>query len=271
MFSSVLEESRSKVFVVGPDLVAQEARRRTKAQAWPILLNPPLRAGHSSTGWTWRFRPQVTLIVQDDAARILDTHCGNFYALDPIGTRMLFATLEAGSEAMARTLARDYQVPEEQVGKDWAVLVEGLHQAGLTESVRLQPGTRRPPGGFRIWVWLTLAWLSFSLLGWERTLRVWRRRSPSPVVGAPAQCQAIVAEVDRLVRRLASRHPLNPQCKERALVSWHVLRRMGLPARLLMGVMLYPFTAHAWAECQGQIVGDDRGRCEHFVPVAVYE
>ena len=32
-----------------------------------------------------------------------------------------------------------------------------------------------------------------------------------------------------------------------------------------------PFTAHAWAECQGRIVGDDRARCEQFVPVAIYE
>ena len=45
----------------------------------------------------------------------------------------------------------------------------------------------------------------------------------------------------------------------------------GLPARLVMGVALYPFEAHAWTECGDRIVGDDRARCAQFAPVSVYE
>jgi transglutaminase superfamily protein/coenzyme PQQ synthesis protein D (PqqD) len=271
MYASILEASRRKVVIVRPGVVGPGAERRTESgRPWPVLFRgAPPADGRGACG-AWRFRPQVTLVVQDDAARVLDTQGGSFHALDPTGTRMLLTTLEAGPEAMVRALARECRVPEEQVRGDWVALVQALHQAGLTEPVQVRPAIRRLPGGWRLWVRLTLAWLSFALLGWERTLNLWRRPVP-PVVWGPDAGEAVLAAVDGLVRRVAGRHPLNPQCKERALVSWHLLRRMGLPARLVMGVMLYPFAAHAWAECQGRVVGDDPGRCEQFVPVAIYE
>jgi hypothetical protein len=271
MCVNVVEESCRKVVVLGPDFLAREPGRLTEPpQRWPSL-DRSLDTDRSEVAWAWRLRPQVTLIVQDGMARILDGHRGTFYALDPIGTRMLFAALEAGTGAMVRRVALDYGVSEEQVGKDWTALVEVLHGAGLAEAVRLRRGPRQPPGALRTWMGLTLARLSFALLGWERTLVVWRRWSRPRDTWASEECQPIIAAVDQVVRRVAGRHPLNPQCKERALVSWSVLRRMGLPARLCMGVLLSPFTAHAWTECRGQVVGDDRDRCEQFVPVAIHD
>src|SRR5438309_3641451 len=128
-----LGESRSRVVVVRPD-----PAHRT---LWPALLD---RSGHAAgDSEATRLRPQVTLIVQDEAARVLDTHCGNFYALDAIGTRMLFATLERGAEAMVCTLARDFAVPETQVREDWTTLVRELANAGLTETVRCQSRASR--------------------------------------------------------------------------------------------------------------------------------
>jgi hypothetical protein len=278
MYCNFLEESRSKVVVVGPEQFSPEPGwRRSRSPSWPVLLDRALPSGvegqepAAPQGSLRRFRPQVTLIVQDEAARVLDTRSGRFYALDAIGTRMLFTALEMGAETMVRALAPAYQVPESQVFKDWRALVAGLHKAGLTEAVRLSPHPPPAPGGLGIWVQLTLACLSFWLLGWERTLSIWRRRSHRHAVRMPDDWPAMVAQVDGPLRRIASRHPLNPQCKERALVSWHLLKRRGLPARLFMGVMLYPFAAHAWTECHGQVVGDDQARCEQFVPVAIYE
>jgi Transglutaminase-like superfamily len=272
MGGSGLEANQNKVKVFGPDLVAHEAGRPIATRRpWPILLSRFPPAGRPGASCCWRLRAQVTLIVQDGVARVLDTRCGNFYALDLVGTRMLLTSLETSPEAMIRALSRVFQVPEKQVREDWTALVDGLHQAGLTEVHRLQTELGLGPGGFKIWVSLTLARLSFLLFGWERTVRLWRWRSPARLSLAAANVQAVVAAVDVGVRRMASRHLLNPQCKERALVCWSVLRRMGLPMRLVMGIMLYPFAAHAWAECQGQIVGDERARCEQFVPVATYE
>lgn len=262
----VLEQSRDYVVVIGSDLRPRD-RHAAANPPWPVLLDRQSAPKHR----TWRFRPQVTLIVQDDSVRALDTHGGNFYALEQIGSRMLLATLQRGSEAMVRDLARIYQVPESGLRDDWIALVEQLHRAGLTEKVRLKSRPLALPGRFRIWLRLTLAWLCFVLFGWEKTVRIWSRRSRRIESQTPDECEAAISQVDELVQRIASRHPLNPQCKERALVAWHVLTGMGLPARLIMGVMLYPFTAHAWTECHGRVVGDDRARCEQFVPVATHD
>ncbi len=264
MGNAILEESRRTIVVLGPDLERRGPERGTgRSRPWPVLLD-------RSAAAAWRFHAQVTLVVQDEAARALDTRRGKFHALDPVGTRMLLAALEGGTEAMIRTIARDYQTPEAQVRADWAALVNQFHRAGLLETVRR---VARPAsaGRFAIWVRLALARLSFALLGWERAVSLWGRGARPDRAVAPADWEPAVAAISERVRRSASRHPLNPQCKERALVCWHLLRRAGLPARLVMGVMLYPFTAHAWAECQGRIVGDEGARCEQFVPVAVYE
>jgi Transglutaminase-like superfamily len=278
---SVLVESQGKAIVVGPNWQHAGALPSFSVQqTWPAVLDWQTNTGCDGTGTEpanndqlsgWRFRKQVTLIVQDETARVLDTRLGNFYALDSVGTRMLFATLESGSESMIRTIAHDFGVHEEQVRQDWAALVDGFQTAGLTETVSHRPKTVRMPGTLAIWLRLTLACVSFRLLGWDRTVRAWRGRSSPAARTTTDDPGSTIAATDRLIRRIASRHPLNPQCKERSLVSWYVLRKLGLPARLVMGVMVYPFTAHAWTECLGHIVGDDRARCEQFAPVAVHE
>jgi hypothetical protein len=263
----ILERSRTGVIVLGPDLRPRGTGRPIRAaRPWPVLIDPD-----GAADGTWRLRPQVTLIVQDETVRVLDTRGGTFYALGRLGTRMLLAALRGGSGAMARRLADEYQVPASEVSADWAALVGQLTAAGLAEPVR--PKSRGPalPGRFGVWFRLALARLCFALLGWEKTVRLWSRAARRDGVRPPAGWEAIVARVDELVNTCASRHVLNPQCKERALVSWRLLTGLGLPARLVMGVMLYPFAAHAWAECAGRIVGDDLARCEQFVPVAVHE
>ena len=269
MHTGVLEESRSTVVVLGPDLQLPELLRPgNTAEERPLLLEQPAPAEGGETVATqkgfqsYRLRPQVTCIVQDEMVRLLDLNGGNFYALDTIGTRMVFAALERGSEAMVRALAEDYQVSETQVRADWRSILGDLQKSGLTETVWVRPARPEPPSGISVWWRLALARASFWLLGWERTLRLWRGRSGPRLRPTPGECNRLMATVDALVRRIAGGHPLNPQCKERALVSWSLLRRLGLPARLVMGVALYPFEAHAWTECGGRIVGDDPTRCD---------
>jgi len=277
MSGDVLEESRSEVIVLGADLSRGEPIRGAKrANTWPPLLDrtaPPDGQTPFSGSKRWlkcQFRPEVTLIVQDGAARILDTRNGFFFALEPIGTRMLLNALERGSESMIREVARDHQVSEDVVRHDWEALVREFEETSLAVSTRKRQQCQNRPGVITIWIQLTLAWFSFHLLGWETTVRLWRRLSGSRSVLPFADQAAAAGEVDELVQRIASRHPLNPQCKERALVCWFALRGMGLHARLVMGVMLYPFTAHAWSECGGRVVSDDPERCKQFVPVAIY-
>ena len=52
-------------------------------------------------------------------------------------------------------------------------------------------------------------------------------------------------------------------------MSHHLLRRhFHVPASLVLGVMFYPFQAHAWVEWGPWTFSDDRDRCEVYIPVA---
>jgi hypothetical protein len=280
MSIDVLEDSRSNVVVLGPDLQRSEPLQPCGTlRHWPLLVDQPAPGDFQTTcargpgkGFrTCRLRPRVTLIMQDEMARLLDMRGGKSFVLDPIGTRMLIVAMERGSEAMLQAVAGEYEVAETQVREDWRNLLGDLKNAGLTEAVWLGPTNREPPNGLAVWLRLALARLSFWLLGWERTVRAWRCRDCSRLRPDSREGERLITTVDDLVRGLAGSHLLNPQCKERALTSWTLLRQMGLPARLVMGVALYPFEAHAWTECGDRIVGDDRARCAQFAPVSVYE
>ncbi len=45
-------------------------------------------------------------------------------------------------------------------------------------------------------------------------------------------------------------------CLQRSAATTRLLRRFGIPARLVIGTQLMPFKAHAWVEVDGQIVND---------------
>lgn len=45
-------------------------------------------------------------------------------------------------------------------------------------------------------------------------------------------------------------------CLQRSAATTHLLRRYGIPARLVIGTQLMPFKAHAWVEVDGRIVND---------------
>ncbi len=94
--------------------------------------------------------------------------------------------------------------------------------------------------------------------------------APNPLP-RPGERRQFIDEIDRLVRAEAARSFLLPMaCKERALVGHHLLRARGLPASLVVGVQHYPFLAHAWVECDGLTVTDDREHCAQFEPVVRY-
>ena len=104
-------------------------------------------------------------------------------------------------------------------------------------------------------------------------LRVERlgRRSVLAAHAAPLEVQRhIVRRVLAAVRR-ATRyyHRRRLDCLPRALATYLLLRRRGISARLHIGVKRYPFGAHAWVECLGEVLDDstDDWRHEPYVPV----
>lgn len=83
--------------------------------------------------------------------------------------------------------------------------------------------------------------------------------------GAP-RAEGCLRAVLSAVDRAASLHPCRPQCLERALASQRLLRSMGVPAVLVLGVRRRGggVEAHAWVEVESRSL-DARG--DGFTPL----
>lgn len=119
---------------------------------------------------------------------------------------------------------------------------------------------------------LSLGWLSFRLIGWNRTISCWQRSQRPVHQPEKPNAKEIIKTVDRIIGEAAAKKLLFPiACKERALVGYYLLRNYyGLPASLIVGIDRHPFQLHAWVECEGVVVTDDPAHCQPFTPVVRY-
>ncbi len=119
---------------------------------------------------------------------------------------------------------------------------------------------------------LSFGWLSFRLIGWNRTISCWQRSPYSDNKLEQPNAKEIIKTVDRIIGAAAAKKLLLPiACKERALVGYYLLRNFyGLPASLVVGIDRHPFQLHAWVQCEGEVVTDDPAHCQPFTPVVKY-
>jgi len=234
----------------------------------------------------------VVVVAGDGSARLLDM-AGQFYAVSAIGAQMLLVTLDKGRAEAARTVAERYGVEVRRAERDLGIFLNDLQERGLIRHRGRRRTSLKPPIGIssillvpallllhrlvrplrlRAWALLTLAWLSCRCFGWARTIRAWQRLyRPQPVAAWPSSTwQEKVGVVDEVVRLAAARHILKVECKERALCGWSLLHAEGIPAAIVVGITLYPFSGHCWCRSGDRVVGDDGGRCEGFIPVIEY-
>jgi hypothetical protein len=252
---------------------------------------------------THRLGHEVYFLTRGEVAYLADLDRGRFYGLDAVGAEMVALLLGRGESATVERIAREYDVEEGRVRSNLDALLGDLGRRGLLVPVgggagragsrlsRLGWGMLRrlaavalrglgprsgresefiPPSRGAVTRLLVLAWASLRLRGYAGSVALWQggRR---PLEGAiPPRREEAIRAVDRAVRDAAARIFLPPiDCKERALVAYHLLREAyGLPATLVIGVDFRPFRAHAWVECDGLVVTDDREKCEAFTPVA---
>ncbi len=260
-------------------------------------------------GDTYSLNRDVFLVIQDDIAQLLDFNRGQFYALDAIGTLMVSLVLEQGIEETVKYITQTYDATEEQVKSDLDKLLQNLEQkqlivaqgkpsnpliwwlqaqkqkAGklldaillwflkrLSSIIHRLLDNEQIPSRRTVELLLTLSWISFRLLGWNRTISLWQHWHQQVEESDISDHQEVIEEVDRTIREAAAWKLFLPMvCKERALVGYHILRTFyGLAATLIVGVAHYPFQIHAWVECNDKIVTDDSEHCEPFIPVVRY-
>ena len=106
--------------------------------------------------------------------------------------------------------------------------------------------------------------LGFFVLGFSRVYRLVRFCGRGSAVAGSAR-QRRVVDRTRAAVRTATRYYWRRRldCLPRALTTYVLLRRRGIPATFRIGVKRFPFGAHAWIECGGEVIDDSSGTWLH--------
>jgi Transglutaminase-like superfamily len=237
-------------------------------------------------------------MVDDGSARLVDLD-GAVTALDVTATTMMEGALRLSEAEAIAELADAFGVDPRRIATDLrAVLADliarGTLRSGPSGLPRRAPQTRnqlasvlgalavrlvgsRSDRKFQAWYALTAAHLSFRLAGWSPTLNAWiapghagwgrTRRTTGNGNNELATLDAITVAVTRT----AARYPFPLDCKDRALAAFAMARAAGLPARVVLGISLFPLALHAWCESGGRVVADQfDGYCDRYRPLRVY-
>lgn len=119
------------------------------------------------------------------------------------------------------------------------------------------------------WWLLLLAYVAIRCWGWPATVRCWQRfyRDRGREGVALRNRPEWIDRVEAAVRTATAHHVLPVACKERALCGWGLLCAHGLPAKLVLGIELFPLASHCWCQLGERVVGDLPERCARFTPV----
>ncbi len=256
------------------------------------MLNHRHASSSRARDSAYALAPDVILFPADDgSARLLDLD-GSFYSLSETASAMLQGVLAGGPDATVRMTAERYAVDPLLVRGDLEALLESLRRQGLIEradtTARWRNARRRvavmvmvpllrligawhAPGCGTVAALMAFARICTATFGWGPTVDAWRRaiRAASPSLPSTQQTN-VVRQVDQAVRRTAAKLP-SVACKERALSCWYLLCSRGIPAKLIVGVQLFPLAGHCWCQVDEQILTDFAEHCSSFIPVVRYE
>lgn len=101
--------------------------------------------------------------------------------------------------------------------------------------------------------------LRYDGLSWRRGFPGVRRRMGGVRRAPRGPSAAAVDAVDAVVEtvnRMTSFYWKPLLCLERSVVTARLLRAQGVPADVVIGCRLKPFSSHAWVEVDGRVVND---------------
>jgi Transglutaminase-like superfamily len=120
--------------------------------------------------------------------------------------------------------------------------------ASARKFMRVSRQLTAPEAAFAARAWLLAPWVELSLatLGLQRTLRAIEGLTPPARRRAPA---VTPERARRLVDGIYRLHLVRGRCLPRSLLQYALLRRLGAPVRLVVGVRRGSgLEAHAWVE-----------------------
>ncbi|HYK05025.1 MAG TPA: lasso peptide biosynthesis B2 protein [Thermoanaerobaculia bacterium] len=222
----------------------------------------------------------VRAAFADGIGVLLDLRSGRYIALNAVGAT-LWRALLAGAvlDEVLQRLALDCGQPVERLRQDAGAFMAQARKAGLLADAGSHPPASRdypgdadgptvaPPADATeeeahvtpSRLWLPAAWcLVFCveragrLLGFAR-MQALLHRLPRP---ARRRDLAAARTLAATVNRAAELQPGRARCLERSAATLVLLRLLGWPAEMVIGVQPRPFVAHAWVELGGRVLND---------------
>jgi len=110
--------------------------------------------------------------------------------------------------------------------------------------------------------------VGFRLLGFDKVYRFLVRRQRRETGWAPAEAQRQAQRTFEAVQKATMLYyRRRKDCLPKALTTFHLLRRQGIPADICFGVRKFPFAAHTWVEALGEPLDDNPQRIRHFTVI----
>lgn len=210
--------------------------------------------------------PHIRSVVHGGRTVLLDLDRERYYSLDDVGTRV-WALLGDGADVstVVVRLCEEFDAPFEQIAADVNTFLRRLTDDLKAIVLVAQPLPPAEPSGFACALTLLMTVVGLRGIGLRRSLLVAERLGRRVRLAAEPSPE-FLANVVRRVATASAFFPGRALCLEQSLALYVCLRRSGVPARLRIGAQPYPFTAHAWVEYHGQLVGATYDQVSKFVP-----
>ncbi|HXZ01267.1 MAG TPA: lasso peptide biosynthesis B2 protein [Stellaceae bacterium] len=203
--------------------------------------------------------------VVDDLAVILDLRTGEYVILDRTATTMWRVLLDTEPERRLPTLQHHFDAPAERLAADLEGFAASCVERGFLR--RERPPPPPPPaelevaarGSLLLRAWWTL-FVTTRGLARQQFPQIYRRCSqlPKPTTSG--------SRSDDLLRRALAAFSgaenffiiaaAPRDCLPRSLALYRFLMTSGVPVEHCIGVVRYPFEAHAWVEYRGEVLLD---------------
>ena len=226
--------------------------------------------------------PHIRYAWIEDRVIILDLQSEAYFALDPTASFMWQQLgLGHGREQSVQNLREKYSTQSHRVEEDFAAFVRRCADSGwLVDEPPPQPaGPMRlsTDGGqvrriSTIGAWWTLyrTTRSLSVRGFSATYAALSETAQLEESRKPNRDETLSAAVKAFARAEEFFHLKNApaDCLPRSLALFRFLRLVGVPAEHCIGVGIFPFSAHAWTQCQGRIIHDEQFDREQYTIIA---
>jgi hypothetical protein len=217
--------------------------------------------------------PLVLTSDQNGLTILLALPTSTYYTLDEVGS-VVWKSLEGGApcagavDAVVAATGGGPQVEAEVLDfvrqlEMQQLLVRGYGTVRDSDPSR-QPAEAAWQGGElpsvcgAVWRLALLSW-SLRILGVHRLLRLLRLQPGHLSVGRDD-----MSHLARHVAYASTWCPFRSECLEQSVFLLWFLRGRGVRAELCLGVLQYPFKAHAWVEVDGIPVNEHADRISHY-------